>query len=256
MDKPDVDFIEGLCPAVTIDQKSTSKNPRSTVGTITEVYDYLRLLFARAGGPTARLRRPDRAADPAADRRPGAELEEGRRFQVLAPVIRAARASTSSCSASSSRRASPGSVSTARPTPLDEPSRSSKSRESTTSRSWWTGSLQGGLQAAADRLRRDRTASRRRPRGPRLRGPRPQGAPGGRCSSRRGWPVPTTTPLDRRAEPGPSRSTPRSAPAPMPRSRHPHGGRPRAGHSRPAGHPWRGRDRALVRPMSPTSSSG
>ncbi len=51
MDKPDVDFIEGLSPAVSIDQKSTSKNPRSTVGTITEVYDYLRLLYARAGRP-------------------------------------------------------------------------------------------------------------------------------------------------------------------------------------------------------------
>ena len=51
MDKPDVDFIEGLSPAVSIDQKSTSRNPRSTVGTITEVYDYLRLLYARAGQP-------------------------------------------------------------------------------------------------------------------------------------------------------------------------------------------------------------
>src|SRR6187402_585488 len=49
MDKPDVDFIEGLSPAISIDQKSASRNPRSTVGTITEVYDYLRLLFARAG---------------------------------------------------------------------------------------------------------------------------------------------------------------------------------------------------------------
>src|SRR5256885_5753502 len=51
MDKPDVDFIEGLSPAVSIDQKSTSRNPRSTVGTITEVYDYLRLLYARVGEP-------------------------------------------------------------------------------------------------------------------------------------------------------------------------------------------------------------
>ena len=51
MDKPDVDFIEGLSPAISIDQKSASRNPRSTVGTITEVYDYLRLLFARAGRP-------------------------------------------------------------------------------------------------------------------------------------------------------------------------------------------------------------
>lgn len=54
MDKPDVDFIEGLSPAVSIDQKSTNRNPRSTVGTITEVYDYLRLLYARAGTPQRR----------------------------------------------------------------------------------------------------------------------------------------------------------------------------------------------------------
>src|SRR6187397_2893743 len=51
MEKPDVDFIEGLSPAISIDQKSTSRNPRSTVGTITEVYDYLRVLFARVGHP-------------------------------------------------------------------------------------------------------------------------------------------------------------------------------------------------------------
>ena len=73
MDKPDVDFIEGLSPAVSIDQKSTTRNPRSTVGTITEVYDYLRLLYAR-DRPAALpdLRRADLPADPAADRRPGA----------------------------------------------------------------------------------------------------------------------------------------------------------------------------------------
>src|SRR5437660_1513590 len=51
MDKPDVDYIEGLSPAVSIDQKSTTRNPRSTVGTVTEIYDYLRLLFARIGRP-------------------------------------------------------------------------------------------------------------------------------------------------------------------------------------------------------------
>ncbi len=74
MDKPDVDFIEGLSPAVSIDQKSTSKNPRSTVGTITEVYDYLRLLYARAGRPHCPVCGvADRAADPAADRRPDAQ---------------------------------------------------------------------------------------------------------------------------------------------------------------------------------------
>ena len=76
MDKPDVDFIEGLSPAVSIDQKSTSRNPRSTVGTITEVYDYLRLLYARAGrAALPGLWRADLPADPAADRRPGARAD-------------------------------------------------------------------------------------------------------------------------------------------------------------------------------------
>ncbi|WP_017935233.1 excinuclease ABC subunit UvrA [Nocardioides sp. Iso805N] len=89
MDKPDVDFIEGLSPAVSIDQKSTSKNPRSTVGTITEVYDYLRLLYARAGrahcptcGAPIERQTPQQIVDRIL------ALEEGRRFQVLAPVIR------------------------------------------------------------------------------------------------------------------------------------------------------------------------
>ncbi len=89
MDKPDVDFIEGLSPAVSIDQKSTSKNPRSTVGTITEVYDYLRLLYARAGRPHcpqcgAPIERqtPQQIVDRVL------QLDEGTRFQVLAPVIR------------------------------------------------------------------------------------------------------------------------------------------------------------------------
>ena len=89
MDKPDVDFIEGLSPAVSIDQKSTSKNPRSTVGTITEVYDYLRLLYARAGrahcpvcGSPIERQTPQQIVDRVL------QLEEGARFQVLAPVIR------------------------------------------------------------------------------------------------------------------------------------------------------------------------
>ena len=89
MDKPDVDFIEGLSPAVSIDQKSTNKNPRSTVGTITEVYDYLRLLYARIGHPHCpRCGRPitRQAPEQIVDR--VLELEEGTRFQVLAPVIR------------------------------------------------------------------------------------------------------------------------------------------------------------------------
>ncbi|HZA31690.1 MAG TPA: excinuclease ABC subunit UvrA [Propionibacteriaceae bacterium] len=89
MDKPDVDFIEGLSPAVSIDQKSTSRNPRSTVGTITEVYDYLRLLYARAGRPHCPVcGEPISRQSPQqiVDRLLG--LEEGTRFQVLAPVVR------------------------------------------------------------------------------------------------------------------------------------------------------------------------
>ncbi|MFV0462384.1 MAG: excinuclease ABC subunit UvrA [Nostocoides sp.] len=90
MDKPDVDFIEGLSPAVSIDQKSTNRNPRSTVGTITEVYDYLRLLFARAGRPHCPI-----CMEPITRQSPQQivdrllELPERTRFQVLAPVVRA-----------------------------------------------------------------------------------------------------------------------------------------------------------------------
>ncbi|MCS4490748.1 excinuclease ABC subunit UvrA [Corynebacterium sp. ES2794-CONJ1] len=90
MDKPDVDFIEGLSPAVSIDQKSTNRNPRSTVGTITEVYDYLRLLYSRAGiahcpvcDATIERQTPQQIVDQVLD------MEEGLKFQVLAPVVRA-----------------------------------------------------------------------------------------------------------------------------------------------------------------------
>jgi excinuclease ABC subunit A len=89
MDKPDVDFIEGLSPAVSIDQKSTNRNPRSTVGTITEVYDYLRLLYARAGTPHC-----PQCGDEIARQSPQQIVErilalpETTRFQVLAPVVR------------------------------------------------------------------------------------------------------------------------------------------------------------------------
>ncbi|MCL2423170.1 MAG: excinuclease ABC subunit UvrA [Micrococcales bacterium] len=89
MDKPDVDFIEGLSPAVSIDQKSTNRNPRSTVGTITEVYDYLRLLFSRAGTqhcPVCDEKVTAQTPQQIVDRL--AELPEGTRYQVLAPVVR------------------------------------------------------------------------------------------------------------------------------------------------------------------------
>jgi excinuclease ABC subunit A len=89
MDKPDVDFIDGLSPAVSIDQKAAGRNPRSTVGTITEVYDYMRLLFARVGKPHCpKCGEPiaRQTAQQIVDR--VLELDEGTRFQVLAPVVR------------------------------------------------------------------------------------------------------------------------------------------------------------------------
>ncbi len=89
MDKPDVDLIEGLSPAISIDQKTTSKNPRSTVGTVTEIYDYLRLLWARVGVPHCpkcgkEIRR--QSIDQIVDK--VLTMQEGTRFQVLSPVIR------------------------------------------------------------------------------------------------------------------------------------------------------------------------
>ncbi|HEY8344398.1 MAG TPA: excinuclease ABC subunit UvrA [Bacillota bacterium] len=89
MDKPDVDYIEGLSPAISIDQKTTSNNPRSTVGTVTEIYDYLRLLYARIGRPHC----PEcgraitrQTVEQIVDR--VLEMAEGTKFQVLAPVVR------------------------------------------------------------------------------------------------------------------------------------------------------------------------
>jgi excinuclease ABC subunit A len=89
MDKPDVDFIEGLSPAVSIDQKTTNRNPRSTVGTITEIYDYLRLLFARTGiphcpicGELVSAQTPQQIVDTVMSE------SEGTRFQILAPIVR------------------------------------------------------------------------------------------------------------------------------------------------------------------------
>ena len=89
MDKPDVDYIDGLSPAISIDQKTTSRNPRSTVGTVTEIYDYLRLLWARIGTPHCpkcgkeiRQQTIDQIIDQIL------ALPEGTRIQVLAPVVR------------------------------------------------------------------------------------------------------------------------------------------------------------------------
>ena len=89
MDKPDVDSIEGLSPAISIDQKTTSRNPRSTVGTVTEIYDYLRLLWSRIGKPHCHIcGKPvaGQTAEQIIDQ--VMELGEGTRFMVLAPIVR------------------------------------------------------------------------------------------------------------------------------------------------------------------------
>ncbi len=89
MEKPDVDSIEGLSPAISIDQKTTSKNPRSTVGTVTEIYDYLRLLYARIGIPHCPIcgrEIKQQTVDQIVDRL--SELEEGTKIQLLAPIVR------------------------------------------------------------------------------------------------------------------------------------------------------------------------
>ena len=98
MDKPDVDYIDGLSPAISIDQKTTSKNPRSTVGTVTEIYDYLRLLWARVGvphcpkcGKEIRQQTIDQIIDQIM------ALPEGTRIQVMSPVVRGRKASTPGC---------------------------------------------------------------------------------------------------------------------------------------------------------------
>lgn len=89
MEKPDVDSIEGLSPAISIDQKSTNRNPRSTVGTVTEIYDYFRLLYARIGIPHCpKCGKPisRQTVDQMVDRL--MQLEEGTRIQLLAPIVR------------------------------------------------------------------------------------------------------------------------------------------------------------------------
>src|SRR5687768_9079454 len=94
MDKPDVDYIEGLSPAISIDQKSASHNPRSTVGTTTEIYDYLRLLFARTGHPHCPVcgREISRMSiDQITEqvlKLPGTNTAKGKRFMILSPVVK------------------------------------------------------------------------------------------------------------------------------------------------------------------------
>ena len=247
MDKPDVDFIEGLSPAVSIDQKSTSKNPRSTVGTITEVYDYLRLLYARAGRPHCPVcGAPDRAPDPPADRRqdphprggcplpgpgPGHPRPQGR-------VRRAVPAAPD-------RRLQP------RPRQRRDPPAGGAAQARQAEEAHHRGGRrpargQGLEQAPAHRLGRDRAAAGQRPGGLRLRRPRRQG-PGPRDAVLRADGLPQRAHhRHRRARAAVVllQLAVRRLPA-VPRPRHPDGGRPRAGRPRLPRHPRRGRHPAV-----------
>ena len=138
MDKPDVDEITGLSPAISIDQKTTSHNPRSTVGTVTEIYDYLRLLYARIGIPHCPVcgrvisqQTVDEMVDAVL------KLEEGTKFQVLAPVVRQRKGTQQKELDAARGAAIPASGSTA--TSMIWTRRSAWKRTSSTPwRSWWT----------------------------------------------------------------------------------------------------------------------
>jgi excinuclease ABC subunit A len=115
MEKPDVDYIEGLSPAIAIDQKGTSRNPRSTVGTITEIYDYLRLLFARVGHPHCpqcgreiTVQTVQQIVDAIQ------HIPAGSKIMILAPLVKDRKANTNRYSTTCARAAMPGCAQTAR----------------------------------------------------------------------------------------------------------------------------------------------
>jgi excinuclease ABC subunit A len=130
MEKPDVDVIEGLSPAISIEQKNTGNNPRSTVGTVTEIHDYLRLLYARAGTPhcpTAAARASGRA--PRRSPRRVLAWPEGTRLEVRARSCRGARASSATCSRTRASRASCARSSTGSSIELAEPAEARQAEE-------------------------------------------------------------------------------------------------------------------------------
>ena len=257
MDKPDVDFIEGLSPAVSIDQKSTSRNPRSTVGTITEVYDYLRLLWARIGKPHCPV-----CGEPIAKQTPQQivdrilEMPEGTRFQVLAPVIRERKGEYVDLFGDLqikgfARVRVDGVV-----YPLTDPPKLKKQEKHTieavvdrlvarpSSKQRITDSIETALDAG------------RRPGHPRLRRPR-RGRPAPRAPLLRAAGLPQRPPAGhRRARTAVVlvQLAVRRLPG-VHRSRHPQGGRPRAGRPRPRADPARRGDRARGRPGRPASTS-
>ena len=154
MDKPDVDFIEGLSPAISIDQKSASRNPRSTVGTVTEIYDYLRLLYARIGRPALpELRAPGRPPDARSRSSTGSwSSPRARASRCSRRSCGAARASTTRCSRTSPARASPGCGSTARSLELADRADARRSPATSSTRSRSSSTAWSAATASAQRL--------------------------------------------------------------------------------------------------------
>ena len=247
MDKPDVDFIEGLSPAVSIDQKSTSRNPRSTVGTITEVYDYLRLLFARAGRPHCPI-----CGEPISRQSPQQivdrllALPEGTRFQVLAPVVRGRKGEyvelfRQLAAAGFSRARVDGEVIQL----VDPPILDKKYKHSIDVDRRPAGG-EAELEAAADRLGRDRARSRAGRGRRRLRRPRPEG-PAARAALLREDGLPER-PRHRDRGARAAAVLVQRAVGRLPgvlRAGHPDGGRPRAGRPRRREEPVRGGHRPV-----------
>jgi len=149
MQKPDVDHIEGLSPAISIEQKTTSKNPRSTVGTVTEIYDYLRLLFARVGvpySPATGLPIESQTVSQMADRI--LALPEGTRLYLLAPIVRGRKGEYRKELAELRRKASSAPRWTAS-SMTSAPRRRWTRSSSTISRSWWTALWSNPISATA-----------------------------------------------------------------------------------------------------------
>ena len=252
MDKPDVDFIEGLSPAVSIDQKSTSKNPRSTVGTITEVYDYLRLLYARAGRPHcpecgAPIERqtPQQIVDRIL------QLEEGTRFQVLAPVIRGRKGEYvelfRSLQSQGFSRARVNGETIQLADMIDGPPKLDKQKKHTievvvdrlaakpSSKRRLTDSIETALNLASGLVLLDLVDLD-------AKDPHKQM----RFSEKMACPNEHDIETDELEPRSFSFNSPFGACPAVPRHRHPDGGRPGAGRLRPRRHPRRGRHRALV----------
>ena len=263
MDKPDVDFIDGLSPAVSIDQKAAGRNPRSTVGTITEVYDYLRLLYARVGKPHCPIcGRPIARQSPQQIVDRVLELPEGTRFQVLAPVVRGRKGEYSELlrelqAKGYSRARVDGAVIRLDGSDAGGLPALKKYEQHTIEVVVDRLDVKAVVPAPADRLGGDRARPVRRRGRARLRRPgRGRPAPGADVLRAPGLPV--RRPVVRGA--GAAVVLVQLAVGRLPglhRPGHPDGGRPRAGRVRPGQDAGRGRDRRRgAAARSATTSSG